>query len=244
MRYAILAVLISSAALAQTVPRGPGSGMEEPPDRSRDIARAEQILRLGASTAPKDKELLFRILTGDVTPLERLAAIKALGPAHRAEAIVPLEKLIDDTDPGVALEATVVLHRFRPTPKTMARLEGFRDRGARLRGAFQTGEEHARPTYGVSAVEFFRKSAEHPLLQTRLDGALGLVELGANPRDEGLKVIREALSSTNPAERRTVVRVLNVQYDEPAFVALLDQAKRDPDEEIRVLAANILASRR
>ena len=244
MRPVLLAVLLSGSALAQTVPGGPSSSGDESAERARQVDRVQEIFRLGASKQAKDQATFFRILSGAVSPWERLAAIKSLRPAHQAEAIVPLQTLIDDADPYVALEATVALHRFRPTPTTLSRLDGLRGRGARLRGAFQTGESHGRPTYTEGAVAFFEKSAAHALLETRLDGALGLVELGGHSREHGLKVLRQTLESSDPGVRRTLVRVLNVQYDESAFIPMLEQATRDPDESIRTIAGNILANRR
>jgi hypothetical protein len=249
MRYLALGVLLASNALALTEPpltqpattsaRQEGGG-----DRSRAVARAEEILRIGASTAAADQAMIQRLLTGAVTPLERHAAIKAVRSHHAAIALAPLQTLIDDPDPSIALDATVALHRLRPSPKTLARLEGLRDRGAKLRAAFVAGEVHGRPTYTDAGLAFFRRSAVHPLLETRLDGALGLVELGGDPRKEGLVVLKQALGSPSPADRKRVVRMLNVQYDEPAFVTFLEQAKADPDEEVKSLAVNILATRR
>ncbi|MBT9559643.1 MAG: hypothetical protein IV100_26675 [Myxococcales bacterium] len=224
----------------------PLSAQADPPpavDRSARIARVETILALGRSQSTADVALLIRNLTGAVTSWERAAAIKALKPHHRELAIPSLQTLIDDKDPVIALEATVVLHRFRPSPQTLARLERLRDRGARLRSAFQKGETRGRPDYTDEGIGFFTRGLAHPLLEARLDSALGLLEAGGDHKAPGLEVLEKAMHAGSATDRLTAVRFLQVPYDDDALIAILDRAKEDPDEQVRLAASNIQARR-
>ncbi len=212
-------------------------------DRSARIARVETILALGRSQNAADSALLIRNLSGAVTPWERAAAMKALKPHHRELAIPPLQELIDDKDPVIALEATVVLHRFRPSPQTLARLERHRERGARLRGAFQNGETKGRPSYTEEGVGFFQRGLNHAVLEARLDSALGMLEAGGEHQVAGLEVIQKAVRADSAADRLTAIRFLQVPYDDAGLIAILDRAKEDPDEQVRLAASNTQARR-
>jgi hypothetical protein len=232
--------------LAATTLAPVAAAADNPPptvDRSARIARVEAILALGRSQSTADMALLIRNLTGAVTSWERAAAIKALKPHHRELAIPSLQTLIDDKDPVIALEATVVLHRYRPSPQTLARLERLRDRGARLRSAFQTGETRGRPTYSDEGVGFFTRGLAHPLLEARLDSALGLLEAGGEQKAAGLEVLETAMRAGSATDRLAAVRFLQVPYDDDALIAILDRAKEDPDEQVRLAASNIQARR-
>ncbi len=208
-------------------------------DRNARATRAEEILRLGASVAPEDEGTFLRILE-EGADWERAIAAKAVTSRHSKRAIPTLVILERSADPIVEFEATVALHRLRPGRETLNHLERLRDRGGKLRRALQTGERSGRPTYPEEASAFFRGSVAHPLLMTRLDGALGLVELGGKYLAEGLEALTKAMASPTPDERRLAVRVMRVQYHEPAFVPLLESAANDPDETVRVLARGIL----
>lgn len=246
--FAPLAPLVSWAAPPShappvTVTAPPSQAAQQrgtPPDgdaldRNARVARAEAILRLGTSRAADDMDELIRVLA-EGADWERVIAAKAVRPSHAKRAVPLLMALQNSTDPVLEVEATIALHRLQPTRESLAHLERLRDRGSKLRVALQTGEQNGRPLYDATAASFFRGSVAHRLLMTRLDGALGLVEMGGAYRKEGLAVLQKALESHVPDERRLAVRVLRVQYDEPGFVPLLESAATDPDETVRTIA--------
>ena len=151
--------------------------------------------------------------------------------------------MLDDSDVDVSTEALIRLCQFRPSPALWKRLAKLRGRGVNLRRAFQTGELKGRPIYRVEAAEFFVQSLSHTNVYTRLDGALGLVELREEPSlTIALNVFKELLVSGTVNERRLVVHHMYTSYREPRFLPLIKQAQQDANASVQRLA-NILMDR-
>ncbi len=176
------------------------------------------------------------------TPWERSAAMQALMPHHKERGAPLLAKLLKTRGLGtdVRLAAAVKHYQWTQSKDTLAVLVGLRGLGASLRRAFQHGHERGRPLYHPGAAAFFTASAGHPMIHTKMDGALGLIELGAPHKTKGLQVLEAALFSKDAADRAAAVRYMSVSYDEPAFKPLLQRAVTDSDLNVRAHAEQIL----
>jgi len=117
----------------------------------------------------------------------------------------------------------------------------LRDRGVNLRRAFQTGEYRGRPIYRTEAAEFFVKNLSHANVYTRLDGAIGLVEIGQEPSLRvALRVFKELLDTGPVPVRRLVVHHMFTSFREPRFLALIKQAQQDEDSSVKRLADTLM----
>lgn len=205
-------------------------------------ARIQEIYEIGASRAPADIARLMDVIRTVATDWERVAGLQALAPHHRAAAHSIVTTLASHTDTAIRVEATIKLHVFDPSKENAALLAALRPLGATLRRAFRTGDDRGRPLYLPAAAAFFRESAKHPLVFTRLDGAMGLVEIGGPHLAEGVAVLETVLSSTDPTDRLLALRHFKVSYDEPALQLLVVQAADDPDARVAGAARAMLAS--
>ncbi len=148
-----------------------------------------------------------------------------------------------DPDPGIRTEATIRVYRWTRSRAAFDRLVVLRDFGSNLRRAFQTGNVKGRPVYADErAANFFQGSMRHSLSYTRLDGALGLIEMNREPaRAQGLKLIEEVLASDSWGDRLAAVRYMSVEYTEGGFAPLLRTASTDRDSRVQAAALEILA---
>jgi HEAT repeat protein len=206
--------------------------------RKQEIQR---ILRVAESTAPDKITETIKRLTSQNPSWQRVIALKSLRAHHIPKATPYLRKLVNDPNIEVSTEALIRLCQFRPTKKLWQRLGKLRERGVSLRRAFQTGEYRGRPIYRTEAAEFLVQSLSHANVYTRLDGALGLVELRQEPSfTVALGVFQELLESGTVHERRLVVHHMYTSYREPRFLPLIKLAQEDQDSSVRRLANNLM----
>ena len=209
-------------------------------DRSRRVAK---IFKLAQSGNAADTETLLALARKPGTAWERSAALQALTDRHKDLALATLRTLVRDPDSAVRTEANIRVYRWTRSKESLAALVKLRDYGSNLRRAFSTGEKNGRPVYDdPRAVAFFHGSLTHTLVYSRLDGALGLIEIGKEPdRSKGLRVIADALTSPDWSARVAAVRYMGVQFDEDGFKPLLRSATEDRDSRVQAAARTILA---
>jgi HEAT repeat protein len=203
--------------------------------------RVQAIYALGEAEDDASLSQLLTILRDSDKDWEQLAALQALREGHRERALPTVQSFLRHPDPALRTAAAVRSYQWAPEQRVLHMLESLRAYGGALRRAFQTGEREGRPLYRPEALKFFEASAAHSQIVTRLDGAMGLVEIGTEPQiSRGLQVIRTILGSSEPSERRLAVQHLSVQYVEPALRPLLETAAADNDAQVSRLAREIL----
>lgn len=235
MPLGIIAVFLITAP-----PNGERTHAEQTAERT---VRVKVLYELGSQRSDSAARELMQVARTGRAVWERQAALQALSAHHKHLAEPVVRALMKDPELAIQTEATVRHYQWTQSPNTLKALEALRKYGSSLRRAFQTGEKAGRPTYGKGAAAFLRQSLHHSLVYTRLDGALGLVELGTRPHaQEGLLVISNALRSGDPSERLIAVKHLSVSYDEPEFRLLLETATQDSNAAVAQAAKNILFS--
>ena len=232
-------MIVTAAFIATLVLATPPAASQQE-DR---LVRVSQIQTLADSRSPADVDTLVKLLSSPAPVYELQAAIGTLREWHKPAVTPVLRRLISHPDKSVGLDAAVAHYRWTRDKKTLKVLERLRDLGSNLRRAFQTGQERGRPLYDdKKATAFFKKSLAHPLVYTKLDGALGLIEQ-AEPAGIalGLAALEEALEADESEVRMAAVKYMSVQYDEPAFGPLLLRAVEDSDTAVRAAARGILS---
>jgi hypothetical protein len=220
--------------------------MAAPPSADVDISskrfRMAEIRTLAKSDDLGSMQQLMELVSSSKPIWERHLAMTLLRPAHRQVGIVTIQQLTRDPEIGIRIEAAVKWYQWTHTRASLEGLSKLQGQGANLRRAFQTGEKNGRPIYDSHAQQFFMASVRNTNRYTRLDGALGLVELGGQgPYKAGLHVLESELASADAKARLVVVKHLSVQYDEPAFARFLAAAAMDPDAHVKAAAKAILA---
>ena len=211
-------------------------------DISSKRFRLAEIRTLARSDTPGDILKLMGVIEGQAAAWERQAALSLLRPVHRSVALPALERLSASTVDAITIEASIQWYRLTHSKKSLIALKRQLNKGANLRRAFQVSEKAGRPVYGASAQQFFMESVRSNSLYTRLDGALGLIELGSvGPHKAGIYVLDQEFASTNAAQRLAVIGHLSVQYKEAAFLRFLEAASVDPDAKVKALALSILS---
>ncbi len=206
-------------------------------------ARVSELHQLADARDTGGVTYYLEILKGLKTPWELSTALGALGPHHKHQGAPVIAALLNapGTTMGVKRAAAIAHYRWTADKRTLAVLSKMRASGASLRQAFQTGHDRGRPLYHKTAAAFFRDSAKHALVHTRLDGALGLIEIGTEPHHkEGIAVLTGVLKSANADHRALAVQHMSVSYPEPAFRPLLERATSDPDLTVQARASQIL----
>ena len=212
-----------------------------PPANSDKRAEIRSILERSGSTDRQDIESTLALLKTSNPTWKRVLTLKSLGNHHRKMAMPVVQRLMADNDIDVRTEATIRLCQWAPTKKRYAALAALRDRGVSLRRAFQTGEVKGRPQYRAEASKFFVDSLSHSSIYTRLDGALGLVEIGQEPSmGVALDVYEETLKVGTVDERRLAVHHMYVSFREPKFLRLINLARNDEDATVKRLAETLL----
>ena len=221
-------------AFLMTAPPG---GTSDRDQRRREVA---QVLQLGLSDLPADRKALLETLGSPGAVWKRVAAIHALRPVHRQRALPVVRRLAKHLDVAIRIPAVIQWVRWDLNAASLRQLTNQRSLGASLRQAFQKGEKRGRPLYRPEAATFFREGLAHSNRHARLDAAMGCMELGLEPlRSKALKVLEVELTSDDRDARLLAVRYLSVQYEEPAFVSLLERARQDKDPAVRQAAARI-----
>ena len=215
-----------------------------PVDRDRQRTRIAEISRLASVKEPRSIQALITLTQPGHPKWERILALKLLNEHHRNDALKSVREAFKDSDLDIRTEAAIRLHQWRPDRATLQALQMLRKRGANLRRAFQTGERRGRPLYRADAAAFFRESMSHDNVYTKLDGALGLVEMAVEPdRGRALETFAAILKSTNVSERRAAVHYMFTSFSEPGFLPLIREASEDPDDGVKGLALQLLERR-
>jgi len=217
-----------------------GTLVSSPPVEDKRL-RISAILQQAQSTKAIDVAATVDRLSPKNPKWERVLTLKSLREHHRRKTVALLRKLTRDEDVDVRTEATIRLCQFKPTKANWELLSSLRDRGVNLRRAFQTGENRGRPIYRTEAAEFFVKNLSHANVYTRLDGAIGLVEIGQEPSlSVALRVFKELLDTGPVPVRRLVVHHMYTSFREPRFLALIKQAQQDEDSSVKRLADTLM----
>jgi hypothetical protein len=212
----------------------------ETPDRDQRRREVAQVLKLGLSDLPADREALLETLGSPGVVWKRVAAIHALRPVHRQRALPVVRRLAKHLDVAIRIPAVIQWVRWELNAGSLRQLTNQRSLGGSLRGAFQNGEKRGRPLYRPQAATFFREGLTHSNLHARLDAAMGCVEMNQEPlRSRALKVLEGELTHDDPGVRLLALRYLSVQYDDPAFAPLLERARQDKDPAVRQAAARM-----
>jgi hypothetical protein len=217
-----------------------------PPDHdiSSKHYRVAEIRALAQLDSPGAMHQFTQIIEGQGAIWERQLALTLLRPVHKGSTLVVLARLSTDKNAAIQIEASVQWYRLSKSKKALAALKRQLHKGANLRRAFQVGNKKGRPLYDAQAQQIFMASVRSNNLYTRLDGAMGLIELnGQGPRKAGFYVLESALSSTDAQTRLTAINHLSVQYHEPAFLEFLKAATLDADVKVKARALAILAHR-
>jgi HEAT repeat protein len=217
--------------------------MIPPTDEQIEVRRqrVDEIQRLARADTPKEISKLVGLVAANRPVWERVTALKSLDARHRAEALPIVQRLAARGEDPVAIAAAVQSYRWDPTNDALRHLMRLRDKGASLRRAFWTGDDRGRPIYREKvSIPYLLSCLDSPTLHTRLDGALGLVEIN-NPahRDTGLKVLRKAMSSTDAKIRQVAIRYIIVPFDDASLDGMLEAARDDPDPVVRSTAVQI-----
>ncbi len=207
-------------------------------------ARVSEIHQLAEPRSPHDVKVFLAAVRDAKAAWERVVALQAMQPWHRDAGTRQVAGLLKDPDATVRLEAAIVYYRWTQDPATLPRLKAAVAKGASVRRAFQLEQKQGRAVYHHTARPFFQALLRHPLVYARLDGALGLIEIGGDARKAGLSALETTLASNEPDDRLLAIKYMRVQWDEPAFGPLLQRAAEDSDVRVRTAAQQLLSAPR